>query len=127
MSYTRLGTVTIVDIASLRKAVDKNPDLEFVEDAKTYLHEGYERKCVHKIKVKGNEHYEIGVIEHPDGTGYQLVWDSSAHFEDIIGYGASVINTDYTREVSRDYAARNGYVMTEATDAEGKIVLTLEN
>lgn len=128
MSYTRLGNVVITSIESLRKAVDKNPDLEFVENAKTYLHEGYERECVHKIKVKGKEgYYEIGVIEHPDGTGYQLIWDSSAQFERIIGNGASIITTDYTREVSRDYAARNGYVMTETADAEGNIVLTLQD
>lgn len=129
MSYERRGTVVFTEIDSLRNAVMKNPNLEWVEGAKTYKHEYNARSCSHKIKVKGrnSEGYEIGVVENPDGTGYNLVWDSSGNFEPIIGEGASNIRTDYTRETSREWAARKGYVMTETVDSEGLIVLTLDN
>lgn len=128
MSYTRLGTIVLTDIASLRKAIEKNPALTWVEGATTYQHEYSARSCVHKIKVNGsNTGYEIGVIESKDGKGYQLVWDSSSGFDSVIGKGASIINTDYAKEVARDWAARNGYTVTETADSEGNIVLEMTN
>lgn len=125
MSYTRLGTIVLTDIASLRKAIEKNPALTWVEGATTYMHEHSYRSCVHKIQVNGNKNYEIGVIESKDGKGYQLVWDSSSGFDRVIGEGASIINTDYVREVHRDWASKHGFTVTEATDEEGQIVITM--
>lgn len=127
MSYERLGSLLLTDINSLRKAVEKNDRLTWVEGATTYQHEYSARACVHKIKVVGRKEgaYEIGVIESKDGKGYRLIWDSSSGFNGVIGEGASIINTDYVREVHRDYAAKHGYTVTEATDEEGQIVITM--
>lgn len=129
MSYTRLGTIVLTDIASLRKAIEKNPALTWVEGATTYQHEYNARACVHKIKVVGRKEgaYEIGVIESEDGKGYQLVWDSSSGFDSVIGKGASIINTDYVREVHRDWAAKNGFTVAETVDAENNMVITMTN
>ena len=128
MSYTKLGAVVITDIAGLRKAVMKDKRLIWVEGATSYKHEYNERPCVHKIQVSDKgPGYEIGVIETQDGAGYNLIWDSSSGFERIIGKGACDLNTSYAREVSRDWAAKNGFTMTETTDKEGNLVIEMTN
>lgn len=129
MSYLRIGQIILTDINSLRKAVEKNSKLTWVEGATTYQHEYSARKCVHKIQVNGRKEgaYEIGVIKSEDGKGYQLVWDSSSGFDGVVGEGACIINTDYAKEVARDWAAKNGFTVAETVDADGSLILTMVN
>lgn len=129
MSHRMIGSIVLTDCVSLRKAVTKDPRLEWVEGATTfkYYYADDSQPCVHKIKVVGQPDYEIGVVPEPDGTGYRLMWESDSGFSRIIGSKGEEINTAYAKEVSRDWAAKNGFTVSETTDEEGLIVLTMEN
>ena len=131
MSHRLVGTVCLTDTNSLRKAVMKNPKLQWVEGATEYKYNYNHRKCIHKIKldgIKDGDYYELGVVESEDGKGYRLEWESDAiKISAIIGDQGENLHTDYAREVSRDWAAKNGFTLVENTDAQGQIVLTMTN
>jgi hypothetical protein len=129
MSHRMLGSIMLSHIPSLRKAVMKDERLEWVEGATGYSYyydSPDSRKCSHKIKVK-DSHYEIGVVEDTGGKGYRLEWESDANFGGIIGSKGEILATAYAKEYTRDWAAKNGFVISESVDKEGSIVLTMTN
>jgi len=88
-------------------------------------------KCLHAIRIPG-VNYEIGVVQHSSGKGYDLVYDnfgsSGSHDGQRIeqkfgGAGLPALKQGYARQVAKRELARKGYRVVETRQPNGAIVL----
>jgi hypothetical protein len=144
MSHVATIDLEIKDLEALERAC-KNLGLELVKDQATYkwygrhigdypVPEGFSvqdlGKCEHAIRVKGNPTaYEIGVTKRRDGKpGYTLLWDFWQHgfgLEAKIGAKGGLLKQNYSAEIARKQALRQGFKVTTKKTASGELVLTL--
>ena len=151
ISHVAAVKVQVKDLESLAKAAERC-GLEFMEGQQTFKWFGtwvndysdddaaYKSlgidpkdygKCLHALKVKGNDQaYEIGVVANPEG-GYALLFDFYAG-----GYGLmSKVSAEtdkqrkslgklqqmYALEVSKKAARKQGFAVKEKVGANGVI------
>lgn len=149
MSHVADVQLQVLDLTALKAAVEA-AGCQFIEGQTT--HRWYGRflndwrderaavnrrdpatfgKCLHAIKVPG-VNYEIGVVEHVSGKGYDLVYDnfgsSGQHDGQKLeqkfgGAGLPLLKQGYATSVSRRELARKGYRVTEVKQPNGTIVL----
>ncbi len=86
--------------------------------------------CKHAIRVVGNGRaYEIGVVMRRDGKrGFTLhfdPWNGGFGLMEIVGQDAQKLLQAYSRAVVQKQAARDGFRVQEATDAQGRVVMRL--
>jgi hypothetical protein len=88
-------------------------------------------KCIHKVKVKGNNNaYEAGIVNNPQGAGYLIVWDFWGPGEEITkamgGQDGGALIAQYTRFASIKSAIEQGYSVSESVDEFGNYVIEAE-
>lgn len=144
MSHLVSSTVIITDLDILKKTVASFGGLTWMEgqtqfkwyyQARAHLADSYVKEqnrqesqfgaCEHAIRIKGSD-YEIGVVKRKDGEGYSLVFDPiDGTMTNKVGPACEKLIAAYSEEMIREWAAKNGFMLEQDTDAEGNIVLTM--
>jgi hypothetical protein len=101
-------------------------------EAQTGLPEGFTMKdlgqCEHALRIVGadKEACEIGIARRRDGRpGYVLLADmfSYGQLPEHVGANCEKLKQNYSSEVARRTLQKQGYRVTSATKADGRIVL----
>jgi len=149
MSHVALVEIIVKDLDILRKAAEKI-GLVFKEGQKTWKWYGkwvgdyhgadaaYKNgidpsqygKCEHAIGVPNSDKaYEIGVVKHPSGEGYTLLWDfwgGGYGLQAVTGDGCHKLLQEYTKQMTIQQAESEGfYVEEEVINKNGEIEITL--
>ena len=142
MSHVADVQLQVTDLAALKQAVEKMGGT-FVEGQRTFRWYGrflndwassraaVNRispenfgKCEHAIRVPGVG-YEIGVIKHPSGTGYELIFDQFGEGKKLEawlgGENYGRVKQNYGAVVTTRELARKGYRVTTTTTPAGDI------
>ena len=147
MSHVATVDLEIRDLDALAEAA-KRVGLELVRDQHTYrwygrsvgdfpLPEGFTEddlgKCEHALRIPPGEAtharkpYEIGVVKRRDGRpGFVLQWDFYAGgygMQERAGNDCATLRQAYATVVAAKQLRRQGYAVTETTNADGAIIL----
>jgi len=138
MSHLITNEVIITDLDILRKAVSGIKGLKWAEGKKEfkayYRNKEQEKelggKVEHVIEIDKNltsYSYEVGVVRRKDGTGWSLVFDPfDSYAARHVGRNCENIMSAYNEAYIRDFAEKNGFMMEEATDENGNLVLSMQ-
>lgn len=81
-------------------------------------------KCVHAIRCKGMNAYEIGVCENPNGEGFTLVYDNwmgGIGLEARVGKQGCNLLQNYTLQASINLYSSMGFMMETVRQENGEI------
>ena len=149
MSHVATVDLAIKDLACLKKAAE-NLGLEYRQNQKNYKWFGrwvndYHGenaahrhgiktedygKCDHAIGIPNNKAaYEIGVVKSKTKEGeHTLIWDfwgQGQGLQSYVGDGCGKLCQQYSKEVATKKAMEMGYTISQKTQEDGSIVLTL--
>lgn len=149
MSHLTCSKIKIMDLDILKKAVAGFGGLRFNENVKTFESYYCHRKSKeagmaldgqinrlgtleHSIsilngsKVNQGRGYEIGVIKSKDGEGFVLMFDPyDSTNARIVGAQCEKVMSAYAEAYCSDFAEKSGFLMEQALDDEGNIVITM--
>lgn len=84
-------------------------------------------KCVHKIRRKDGQGYEIGLVARLDGEpGFEMIYDNwgagGRAIEELAGKGLTTLKKALSTEVTTRIMRRQGYRVIQTVDAKtGKL------
>lgn len=150
MSHVVTVDIQVKNLTALRRAC-KRLGLDFHEGKKTFkwygrwmndyhapqaaATQGFDPKefgkCEHAMSVSGNANaYEAGIVKHPSGEGYALMWDffggQGKALQDVIGADGGKLKQAYAAEVTKMQAEQYGRSYSEQTLKDGSLKLTIQ-